>query len=244
MKSGAIKIVTEDGHGISDNPSPLERQEEGQTLRSTIQIGSNHRQTTLGDLTVENGDISATAFTEGTVLREERVEVKTRRIGGDGRLEVDSEGAEVQVAETPFIHIEGEVLLTARTEAESARKIVETLSSSTIRDATVDVDGFMDSHPEADPVLGWGRNQDDEISAICAVGDIPADKEIQRRFDRSQPAQKSFENLEWNDRTIYGTITESGYVEIYRDENGGNIGTSEFARFVVEEVLEHAKIAG
>lgn len=237
MKSGAINIVTEPGQGLSANPAPLERQEDGQTLRSTIQLATNHAQTTLEDITIENGDFKATTIIEGTVLRDELVDAKSHRIAKHGGLEVVNEGDEIRVSETRFIYAKDQTLLTARTEADAARNIVETFSSSTIEEATVDIPSFAAAHPDSNSVLEWGHDED---LTLCAVGDISSDSDLRERLNTSQRAQMSFQNLEWNGRRLYGTITKSGYVEIYRDENGGNVGTEEFTRFVLEQVMEHA----
>lgn len=241
MKSGAINIVIEPGQGLSANSAPLERHEEGQTLRSTIQLATNYAQTTLSDMTIEDGELEATTITEGTVLRDELVDMKIHRVSKDGNLEVTKEGKEIQVNETPFIYADDQVLITARTGADAARNIVETFSSSAIKEASIDIPTFAEAHPEADSVLEWGRNGDDGLT-ICAVGDISSDSDLRRRLNTSQRAQMSFRNLNWDGRRLYGTITKSGYVEIYRDENGGNVGSEEFTRFVLEEVIEHAFI--
>ena len=236
MKSGAINIVIEPGQSLSANSAPLERQEDGRTLRSTIQLATNHAQTTLTNLTIEDGDLEATSIIEGTVLRDELVDMKIRRVSKNGDLEVTDEGQEIRVNETPFIYAKDQVLLTARTGADAARNIVETLSSSTIKEATIDIPAFAEAHPESDSVLEWGRNGDDGLT-ICAVGDISSDRDLRRRLNTSQRAQMSFRNLQWNGRRLYGTLTKSGYVEIYRDDNGGDVGSEEFTRFVLEEVM-------
>lgn len=232
MKSGAINIVTDFGQGLSAGSAPLERREEGRTLRSMIQLTNGHAQATL----------DGTTIAEGTVYRDELVDVKTRRVNSDSTLEVASEGQEIQVAETPFIHVENHALITARTGAEDARNIIQTLTSSTIQEAEIDIQAFAATHSEAEPSLGWSYDGDEDLK-LCAVGDIAGNSDIRRRLDTSHKVQLSFENLKWDGRSLCGTVTKSGYVELYRDENGGRIGTEEFTRFVLEEVIKHSAVA-
>lgn len=242
MKSGAVNIVTNPGQGLSADISPLERQEDGEVLRSMIELVNSH-QATFADLTVDDGDLKATSVDEGTVYREELIEYKSRRLDEDGNLQVDNEGIERQVNETQFIHAAEQVLLTQSTTDDTAREIIEALSSSVIEEAKIDIQSFAAAHPEADPVLEWGPDTQQKLNAICGVGDLSTDTQIRNRLDRSDSAQLSFEGLQWDGRSLYGTVTNSGYVEIYRDENGGDIGTLEFTRFVLDEVTPHASVA-
>jgi hypothetical protein len=240
MKSGAINIVAKSGQSLSSDAVPLERQEDGHDLRSTIQH-NGHAQSTLGDMSVNDGSLEATKISEGTILREELVDVKTKRINGDGRPEIYRTDTEVQVDETRFIFVEDQILLTERTEADAARKTVETITEATIREARIDLKGFTDAHPEFDSVLDWGDERDGDFT-LCVIGDSPTAENIRKQLDSSNRVQVSFQNLKWEGCRLFGTITESGYVEIYRDENGGRFGTEEFTRFVLEEVIPHAEV--
>jgi len=234
--------VTNPGHGLSADVAPLERQEGDQLLRSTIELINSH-QATFADLSVDDGELNATSVDEGTVYREEQVEFKSRRLDEDGDLRVDNEGVERQVDETQFIHAAERLLLTQSTKDDTAREIIEALSSSVIEEATIDIQSFAAAHPKADPVLEWGPDTQQKLNAICGVGDIASDEQIRKRLDRSDSAQLSFEGLQWDGRRLYGTVTKSGYVELYRDQNGGDIGTLEFTRFVLDEVTPHASVA-
>lgn len=240
MKYGAINIVTDSGHGLPADPAPLERREEGKALRSTIELENEHPQATLSDITVENGELEATTIAEGKVLREELTEMKTRRVNKEGNLEVKEEGKEVRPKETRFIHVKDEILLTQMTEADEARNIIEEFTSSNIKEAMIEIPAFADAHPEADSALEWGRG---ENGKLCAVEEMSSDEDIRKHLDTSQRAQLSFKNLKWEGRRLYGTVTRSGYVQLYRDDNGGEVGTEEFTRFVLEEVIEHATIS-
>jgi hypothetical protein len=195
------------------------------------------------DMEVEDGEINAPTVLEGKVHRETLVETMTRRVAADGKLEVAEEGVERQVTETRSILVDDELLLTARTEADEARQVVEHLAQSNIAPAEIDVESFRDSHPEADRKLEWAPDpESDDLYCRVARSDDP-EMQGESELDSSESIQWSFKNLEWDGRSLYGTITESGYVEIYRDEAGSDIGTEEFTRFVMDEVMSHTGIA-
>lgn len=244
MKSGAINIVIETGRGVSDDVTPLERRERGETLLSSVQLTNGHAQGTL-DFTVENGSMNGTAIEEGVILREELVDVKSRRLDQDGRLVVDNEGTERSVEETRFIHVPERILLTARTDCDSARSVFESVTGSTIEQGEIDIKSFDDAHPEAESRLEWGADKEGEYGPICLVADENRDLPTDRRIDPNDRAQFTFNHLDWEGRDLYGTVTASGYVELYRDQNSrGRIGTEEFTRFVMEEVLPHTNVSG
>jgi hypothetical protein len=242
MKSGAIKIITEEGHGVSNDAAPIERHEEGETLRSSVQLSNSHAQSTL-DFTVEDGEMSGTVINEGKILREELIEFKNRRLDQDGRPVIDDEGTERSIEETKFIHVSEQVLITARTECESACSVFESVSGSNTEPATIDIKSFDDAHPDAESRLEWGDDREGEYGPICLVAGEGQNLPEDRRTDPNKRVQFTFDHLDWEERDLYGTITASGYIELYRDQNGrGQISTEEFTRFVIEEVLPHSRI--
>ena len=242
MKSGAIKIITEEGQGISNDAAPIERHEQGETLRSSVQLSNSHAQSTL-DFTVEDGEMSGTAINEGKILREELIEFKNRRLDQDGRPVIDDEGTERSIEETNFIHVSEQVLITDRTECESACSVFEAASGSNTEPATIDIKSFDDAHPDAESRLEWGDDREGEYGPICLVADEGQNLPENRRTDPDKRVQFTFDHLDWEERDLYGTITASGYIELYRDQNGrGQISTEEFTRFVVEEVLPHSRV--
>lgn len=241
MKYGAINIVTTPGRDLTERSAPLERQEEGQTLRSTIQLANSHAQTTLGDITLKDGQLEATTIVEGSVLREVLVDDRTERITADGDPDVTDKGTKVSIAETRFILVPGEVLIMERTGADAARSVIETYCRSEIEPAQIDLQAFSESHPDAKPVLEWGHDRESS-STLCVIGDEGANSELRNRLDPADRAQLSFQGLEWESRSLYGTATESSYIELYRDENGGSVDTGEFVRFVLEEVKPYTTL--
>lgn len=243
MKSGAINIITEAGQGVSNDDPPLQRREQGETLRSSVQLTNDHAQGTL-DFTIEDGDMSGTAIHEGNIFREELVEFKSRRLDQGGQLVTDTEGTERSVEETRFIHVPEKILITARTECDSARSVFESVSGSNVQPGQIDIRSFDDAHPDAESRLEWGDDEEGEYGPICLVADEDRDLPEDRRTDPDERAQFTFNHLNWEKRKLYGTVTASGYVELYRDQNGrGKISTEEFTRFVIEEVLPHTSVS-
>jgi len=243
MKSGAINIITDTGEEVSNDAPPLERREQGETLRSSVQLTNDHAQGTL-DFTVEDGYISGTAIHEGNVFREELVEFESRRLDQDGQLVVDTEGTERSVEETQFIYVPEEILITARTECDSARSVFESVSGSNTEPGQIDIRSFDDAHSDAESRLEWGDDKEGEYGPVCLVADEGGDLPENRRIDPDKRAQFTFNNLDWEGRDLYGTVTASGYVELYRDQNGrGQISTEEYTRFVIEEVLPHTSVS-
>lgn len=234
MKSGAINVITKSGQGLSLDSVPLERREEGMSLSSTIEL--NPTQAPIDEFSDESG--SVLTIQEGSVFRENPVEIKTRRIDEEGNLVVEDESTERQVAETRFAYVEGELFVTERTEAEDARRIAESLSSSRIREARIDVRSFAEDHPEADPFLEWASDEEGD-SKICVVGEDREWDEVIDDLDTSSSAQISFDNLRWDEKRLHMTVTRSGYVEIYSDKSGGRVGTRDFVRFLLDEVAKH-----
>lgn len=244
MKSGAINIITEAGRGVSNDVAPLERREQEETLRSSVRLTNDHAQGTL-NFTVENGEMSGTAIQEGNIFREEPVEFKSRRLDQNGQLVSDTEGTERSVEETRFIHVPGQILITARTKCDTARSVFESVSGSNIELGKIDIRSFDDAHPDAESRLEWGDDKEGEYGPICLVADEDRDLPADRRIDPDERAQFTFTHLDWEERDLYGTVTDSGYVELYRDQNDrGQISTEEFTRFVIEEVLPHTRVAG
>jgi len=244
MKSGAINIITDEGRGVSNDTAPIERREQGKTLRSSVQLSNSHAQGTL-DFTVEDGEMSGTAIQEGEILREDLVEFKNKRLDQNGRLVTDEEGTERTIEETQFIHVSEQILITARTECESARSVFESVSGSNTEPVQIDIKSFDDAHPDAESRLEWGDDKEGEYGPICLIADEGQNLPEDRRTDPDKRVQFTFDYLDWEERDLYGTITASGYVELYRDQNGrGQIGTEEFTRFVIEEVLPHSRVDG
>ena len=243
MKSGAINIITDGGQGVSNDNDPLKRHERGKTLRSSIQLSNGHAQGTL-DFTVEDGEMTGTAIQEGKVLREELSEFKNKRLDQDGSVIVDKEGTERTIEETRFIHVSDQILITARTECELARSVFKSVSGSTTEPAQIDIKSFDDAHPDAESQLEWGDDKEGEYGPICLVADEDQNLPEDRRTDPNNRIQFTFDHLNWEERDLYGTITASGYVELYRDHNNrGQINTEEFTRFVIEEGRPHTRIA-
>lgn len=243
MKSGAINIITEAGQSVSDDIAPIERYEQDETLRSSVQLTNDHAQGTL-DFAVEDGEMSGTAIQEGTIFRENLVEFRTKRLDQDGQLIIDREGRERSVEETRFVHVPEQILITERTECDTARSVFEAVSNSNVDSAEINIRSFDESHPTAEPRLEWGIDEQREYGPICLVADQGRDLPEDRRIDPNERAQFTFNNLEWESRKLYGTITAGGYVELYRDQNGRDpISTEEFTRFVIEEVLPHTEVA-
>ncbi len=231
MKSGAINIPTNDGNGIPDNNPVYEREESDTTLRSTIRVVDS-LQATLEDATGESLPV-----VEGETLRDELVNAEVPRVTDEGALDTLREGREPRADITRFIHSRGNVLLLQRTEAENARKIIEQATGATLEPGRIDIDSFESAHPEAEHKLEWGRTEEGNL---FANEERLSERAIRKQLDESDKAQLSWKGLKWNGRRLYGTITKSGYVEIYRDEGEGRIGTREFTRFVIEEVMDHA----
>ncbi|ELZ77475.1 hypothetical protein C456_03021 [Haloferax volcanii DSM 14919] len=188
--------------------------------------------------------MSGTAIHEGNIFREEVIEYKSRRLDTDGRLIIDTEGTERSVEETRFIYVPDQILLTARTEWDKARSVFESVSGSNVEPGRIDIKSFDDAHPEAEPRLEWGDDKEGEYGPICLVAGENQDLPTDRRIDPHGRAQFTFDHLDWEGRDLYGTVTASGYVELYRDQNGGEkISTEEFTRFVIEEVLPHTSVS-
>lgn len=236
MKSGAVNIIIEPGQGLTLDSAPLERSENGETLRSTIQLET---QSTLNEFAADGGEAESPNVEMGTVFREDTVEFRTRQIDEDGDLVVEKEGTETRVEETDILYLEEEFVVTQRTDADNARNIVESLSSSRIHEAEVDLQSFVEAHPEAKPRLEW-VSDDESDRQMCLIGEDRTWGELKRELENPNSAQLILDNLEWGDRRLHLTITQSGYVDIYKDKNGGHIGPREFAEFLLEEVVDHA----
>ncbi|NHN40518.1 hypothetical protein G9C85_02550 [Halorubellus sp. JP-L1] len=231
MKAGAINLVTTPGDGFTSPNSPLERIEHEHKLRSTLDPRSDGFQTSL----------DGPSFAEGTIYREELVDIKTKRITETGKLEVDEERKERQINETPFLYIKGEAWIPRSTGSPAARNIFEQITGSNIMEARIDTESFAREHSEATLRDVIGPDTEGQLSSIRASGPNAGSDSLTKRIGDSR-VQTSYENLEWRDRRLYMTLTKSGYVEIYRDQSGGDITSSEFAHFIVDEVLPHAYI--
>ncbi len=119
----------------------------------------------------------------------------------------------------------------------------ESVSGSNIEPGWIDIRSFDDAHPNADSRLEWGDDAEGEYGRVCLVADGDGDLSENSRIDQNERVQFTFDNLEWDSRNLYGTITASGYVELYRDQNSRRqISTEEFTRFVIEEVLPHTGV--
>ena len=243
MKSGVVNIITESGQGVSNETPPLERSEQGETLRSSVHLTNDHAQGTL-DFAVEDGEMSGTAIQQGDILREELVEFKSNRLNQDGQLVTDKEGTERSVEETQFIYVPSQILITARTGCDTARSVFESISGANVEPGWIDISTFDKAHPEAESRLEWGDDKEGEYGPVCLVAEEGQNLPEDRRIDPDGRAQFTFDHLGWENRDLYGTVTASGYVELYRDHNDrGRIGTEEFTRFVTNEVLPHTRVA-
>lgn len=244
MKSGAINIITEAGQGVSTEMPPLERSEQGEILRSSVRLTNDHAQGTL-DFAIEDGEMHGTAIQEGDVLREELVEFKNIRLDQDGQLVIDKEGTERSVQETQFIYVPRQIFITARTGCDTARSVFESISGTNVEPGQIDISSFDRAHAEAESRLEWGDDEQGEYGPVCLVAEEGRNLPEDRRIDPDGRAQFTFDHLRWEERDLYGTVTSSGYVELYRDHNDrGKIGTEEFTRFVTNEVLPHTSVAG
>lgn len=225
MKSGAINLISESGQSIDQETFPKEHWKGDEKLLSTLRVERSQQL------------IDGTTITQGQTAYEETTNVKTHRIRPDGGLEVGRNEQEIEVVLTNFIYIEDEVLLTERTKADTACEMVETATDSIIEPSRIDIESFAGAHAEAELFLAWIRNEDEELTSVCGVGNITEDTEFERRLEQSESTQLSFDGLEWNGRQLRGTITRSGYVEIYQPHD---VDTEEFARFIREEVVQYS----
>lgn len=242
MKSGAIHVITEPGRSVSNDAAPLERQERGETLRSSVQFTNDHGQATL-DFDLEDGTLAGISVQEGKILREELIEHRSRRLDENGRMVVDNEGVERAIEEVKFVHVPERLLVTARTGCDAALSEFEMVSGAKVEPAGIDIKSFEDAHPDTELRLEWAEDQEGEFGPVCLVARDDSPLPSNRRTDPDERAQLTFDHLAWDGRRLFGTITASGYVELYRDQNGGqHIGTQEFTRFVIDEVMPHVTL--
>lgn len=238
MKSGAINLIVEDSEPLARNPDPLTRSEGDETCSSVYQLTRGGQQGTLTSHS-ESGEVQI-PIQEGTVYREEPEHEKTRRIAEDGALETERDEMVTRVEETDFTFVNNEFLITQRTGADQARSIISQYSSSRIKESRIDVASFYEAHSDLEPFLEWASGIDGKL---CVIDDASTGDEIRQRLDESERDQMSFRALSWQNRVLSGTITRSGYIELYGDRLGGSITTTEFAQFVDQEVLDHTSIA-
>lgn len=181
--------------------------------------------------------INGTSITRGQVGHEDTARVQSHRIRPDGTLEIERDEHDVVVEVSDFLYVEDEVLITVSTDAEVPRRMVETATGATIESGRINIEKFAETHAEANPFLAWGRDAEGDLKSVCGVGNIAEDEDFSQRLEASENTQLSFEGLLWNGRELRGTVTRSGYVEIYSPRD---VGSEEFTRFLLEEVIQHA----
>lgn len=223
MKSGAINLVAE-GTGIDTEPFPLERQKNGETLRSALRVRGG--QTTFGGMTIR----------QGRTMREDLVEVKTRHINVDGELEVDREVTEKQVDDTEFFEVNTEFIITESTRDDAAREILSRAMDGSVHQALIDVVEFAKANPSAEMNMA-GTDQGTNVDHITAIGDIQQATDLPDDVRDHPNILLGFEGLQWEQRELRGFITKSGYLAIYEPSE---MDVEEYSRFVQAEVLPFA----
>lgn len=230
MHAGGIHLITDSGNGIDTTDFPRERVKNGETLLSTVSVkGNGTAQTTLGadDLRVARGEVA----------RDDLADIKTKRITSDGDIVVDREATDIETEVRDFTYVQDEFLLTDKTREEATCELVAEAIDGTVVPTGLDIRGFAEAHPEAEPDQAWTRNEDEEPECLGAFGSLEDADDLAKRVEEGQDIQRGFKNLEWEGRLLRGTTTRSGYLAIYGPQE---MSRMEFVRFIRDEVLPHA----
>ncbi|WP_430506217.1 hypothetical protein [Haloparvum sp. PAK95] len=223
MKSGAINLVVE-GSQIDTELFPLERQQNGETLRSALRVRGG--QETFSGLTVR----------QGRTMREDLAEIKTRHINADGELEIGREVTEKQVDDTEFFEVNSEFVITETTRDDAARELLSYAMDGSVQQALIDVVEFAKANPSAEMNMA-GTDQGSNVDHITAVGDIRHATDLPDDVRDHPNILLGFEGLEWEQRELRGFITKSGYLAIYEPSE---MNVEEYSRFVRKAVLPFA----
>lgn len=224
MKTGAIAVITKDGHDIDHEQFPTSRQKSGFKLHSTLE--TDWTQSLL------NGR----HIIRGRAVAEQLEKVKSPTIETDGGVQRNDIEQEKTAVVSEFAYVPGEFVLTESTSDDFVGHLIEHATDAHVRRGKIDLSQFADAHSEANFWMGWSRSSHGPIDNIFASGDIDDDPDVAQLVKENKSSQLGLRNVEFEGRLMKLVLSESGWVEVHRPKD---MGTVEFTRFVDQEVMPH-----
>lgn len=230
MKSGGIAVITtkDSPQTIDTAPFPLTKSKNGRTLRSTV------------DEEWTQKAFDGTTLNKGRAAEETLEEIKTTQLTPTGKIEEGQNETDIAVNVTDFLRIPGELIVTRSTHDEFAHNLLRKATGEEIYPAVVDLEGFVEQTPNAEPWMGWFSDADGPLDAGSAYGDISSEPDIERYIKEYQNTQLGLQNVEYNGRLLKLVLSRSGWIAVYEPKELGDI---EFARFLRERVQQHVQPA-
>lgn len=227
MQSGGIGIITtnDSASTIDTTPFPLTESEGDHELLSTVEA----------EWTQEA--FNGTTLNKGRAAKETAEEIKTTRLTDDGKIEAGKEKTDVATHITDFLRVPGEFIVTESTRDEFAHELLKEATGETIHPAAVDLGGFAEANPEAEPWMGWFRGDGGPLNAGFASGEINSAPDMADYLRKNQNTQLGLQGVEFNGRKLKLVVSRSGWIAIYEPKEMDSI---EFAQFIREKVQPFA----